>query len=241
MENTTTIRRCADRIHRHPMLDSIPFETIIDYLVDFINIIGVPALFTEKTAVLNIKDYRSPLPCDYVSMIQVRTAREQKDMDAEYMQHISYRYATDSFHMSEDKPRVGRNGTDLTYKIQGSVIYTSTKDKPIEIAYNAIAVDEDGYPLVPDNPSFLRAFDAYVKKQWFQILFDMGKIAPAVMQKADQDYAWAVGDCETEFHRLTLDKAEALFNSWSTLIVRANEHKYGFVNTGSKEYLKVQP
>lgn len=240
MEKTTSIKRAVDRIKRHPMLQDIPFETVLDYLVDFIGIVGTPMLFEEKTAILNIQDYRALLPCDYESMIQVRTARDI-DVSSKHREHIAYRYATDSFHLSPDKPDVNTGQTDFTYKIQGSIIYTSTKDEPVEIVYRAIAVDGEGYPLIPDNPSFLRAFDSYVKKEWFKIQFDMGRIPLQVFQQALQDYAWAVGDCETEAHRLSLDKAESLFNSWRTLVIRDSEHRHGFINNGAKEYLTLQP
>lgn len=246
MEKTTTIMNAMDRIKRHPLLQDIPFETCVDCLVDFIRIVGCPQMFIDKTAVLKVENYRAALPCDYVTMTQVRTADNNDNTKISTVypgmrRHTAYRYASDSFFMSPDKPDVGRGGTDYTYRIQGNVIYTSTKDKDIEIAYKAIAVDDDGYPLLPDNPSFLRAFDAYIKKYWFTILFDLGKIQPAVLQQTLQDYAWAVGDCETEFHRLTLDKAETLFNTWNTLVVRANEHRQGFANAGVKEYLTLQP
>ena len=241
MEKTTNIRRVADRIMRHPLLRDVPFETILDYTVDFLQIVGVPSLFEEKTALLHVENYRCMLPCDYVSMIQVRTAKKVDGIEPDHRSHISYRYSTDSFHMSNEKPDIGRYGTDLTYKIQGYVIYTSTKDTDIEIAYNAIATDGEGYPLLPDNPSFLRALEAHIKKQQFTILFDLGKLQPAILQNAQQEYAWAVGDCETEFNRLTLDKAESLFNSWRTLLIRDSEHRHGFVNNGAKEYLTIQP
>ena len=241
MEKTTNIRRIADRIMRHPLLRDMPFETILDYTVDFLQIVGVPSLFEEKTALLHVENYRCMLPCDYVSMIQVRTAKKVDDIEPNHRSDVSYRYSTDSFHMSKEKPNVGRYETNLTYKIQGCVIYTSTKDTDIEIAYNAIATDGEGYPLLPDNPSFLRALEAYVKKQQFTILFDLGKLQPAILQNVQQEYAWAVGDCETEFNRLTLDKAESLFNSWRTLLIRDSEHRHGFVNDGAKEYLTIQP
>lgn len=241
MEKTTNIRRVADRIMRHPLLRDVPFETILDYTVDFLQIVGVPSLFEEKTTLLHVENYRCMLPCDYVSMIQVRTAKKVDDIEPNHRSNVSYRYSTDSFHMSKEKSDVGRYGTDLTYKIQGCVIYTSTKDTDIEIAYNAIATDDEGYPLLPDNPSFLRALEAYVKKQQFTILFDLGKLQPAILQTVQQEYAWAVGDCETEFNRLTLDKAESLFNSWRTLLIRDSEHRHGFVNDGAKEYLTIQP
>lgn len=241
METTTSIKRIADRVMRHPLMRNITFETIIDFTLDFIGIVGCPSIFEEKTTVLHVQDWRAALPCDYVSMIQVRTAEDQDSTDPKFRSKLAYRYSTDSFHMSSSKPDIGRYGTDLTYKIQGCVIYTSTKNTDIEIAYNAIAVDDEGYPLIPDNASFLRALELYIKKQWFTYLFDTGKIQYNVLRQALQDYAWAVGDCETEFKRLSLDKAESLFNSWKTMFVRDSEHKHGFVNNGAKEYLTVQP
>lgn len=241
MEKTTNIRRVADRIMRHPLLRDVPFETILDYTVDFLQIVGVPSLFEEKTALLHVENYRCMLPCDYVSMIQVRTVKEVDGIEPNHRSHISYRYSTDSFHMSNEKPDVGRYGTDLTYKIQGCVIYTSTKDTDIEIAYNAIATDSEGYPLLPDNPSFLRALEAYVKKQQFTILFDLGKLQPAILQNAQQEYAFYVGQCQTDMIMPSIDQMESLTNLWIALIARANEHSKGFINSGSKEYLTVQP
>lgn len=241
MEKTTTIRKVTDRIRRHPLLEDIPFETIIDYLVDFIQIIGVPDIYEEKTAVLEVKDYRASLPCDYISMIQVRTHHRHDDEASRHRIHVSYRYAGDSFHMSPDKPGPDRQRTDLTYKIQGGVIFTSTKDSPIEIAYRAISTDDEGYPLIPDTPKFMRAFESYVKKQRFTVLFDLGKIQPAVLNQALQDYSFNVGACISSFRTLSLDKAESIYNIWNSLVVTANEHKYGFMNTGAKEYLTIQP
>lgn len=226
---------------RHPLLRDVPFETILEYTLDFIQIVGCPSLFEEKTTVIKIEDWRGVLPCDYVSMIQVRTAKEVDGIEPNHRSHISYRYSTDSFHMSKEKPDVGRYGTDLTYKIQGSVIYTSTKDTDIEIAYNAIATDGEGYPLLPDNPSFLRALEAYVKKQQFTILFDLGKLQPAILQNAQQEYAFYVGQCQTDMIMPSIDQMESLTNLWTALIARANEHSKGFINSGSKEYLTVQP
>ena len=130
--------------------------------------------------------------------------------------------------------------TDLTYKIQGNIIYTSIKEGEIEVAYLAIATDSEGYPLLPDNSSYTRALELYIKKQWFTILFDLGKIGPAVLQNTQQEYAWAVGDCQSEFNRLSIDKAESFFNSWRTLILRDSEHRTGFRNNGTKEVLKLQ-
>ena len=54
MENTTTIRRIADRLMRHPLMRDIPFETIIDYTVDFLQILGCPQAYIDKKKVVQI-------------------------------------------------------------------------------------------------------------------------------------------------------------------------------------------
>lgn len=228
-EQYTNIRLILDKIMRHPLMQDISLETVVDYTVDFMRIVGVPNMFMEKTAIIEVEKYRAMLPCDYYQMIQVRKINGP-----------AFRYSSDSFHMSECKDSNGRDLADLTYKIQGNVIYTSIKNGEIEISYEAIATDDEGYPLLPDNSSFTRALRLYIKKEHFTTLFELGKIQPVVFNQVLQDYAWAVGDCQTEFNRLSIDKAESFYNSWRTLILRDTEHRTGFINNGTKERLKLQ-
>ena len=77
--------------------------------------------------------------------------------------------------------------------------------------------------------------EAYIKWQWFTVLFDMGKINAQVFANAQQEYAWAAGDAQSEFSRLSLDEAETLFNSFKTMLPRNHEHWKGFFTNGSKE------
>ncbi len=221
----TNFRLILDKITRHPLMQDITSETVIDYIIDFMRIVGNPTMFIEKTALIDIATYRGAIPADFHTMIQVRSAENQS---------CAYRYSTDNFHYSENNV----SSIDPTYKIQGGIIYTSTEDIPIEIAYNAIATDDCGFPLLPDNSSFTRALELYVKKQWFTILFDLGKISPAVLQNTQQEYAWAVGDCQSEFNRLSIDEMESLCNSWRTLLMRTTEHSTGFKHNGTRELLK---
>lgn len=226
MEKTTTIKDIADRVYRHPLMKDMPFETLLAYTVDFIQIVGLPELYEEKTTKIKIENWRGFLPCDYIRMIQVRT-------DPRNDKFITYRYATSSFHMSpEHTPTM-----DLTYKIQGDMIYTSNKCGVIEIAYEAIATDNEGYPLIPDNGSFPKALENYIKREWFTILFDLNRISIQVLNNAQQQYTWSVGRAVEDLRALSIDKAESLFNSWKTLLIRENEHGSGFANTGTREYI----
>lgn len=191
----------------------------------------MPPMFIEKTTELQIENYRAKLPCDFHEMIQVRTNREKC---GHYVGGV-FRYSTDNFHMSE----VQHESPDYTYKIQGSVIYTSLKEGTIEIAYRALAIDDEGYPLVPDKSSFTRALELYIKKQCFTILFDLGKISQAVYANVQQDYAWAVGQAQSDLIRPSIDEMQSITNALNTLIPRTNEHSKGFITDGRMERIKL--
>jgi len=239
MVKTTNIRRILDRVKRQKMLLDIPFETAVEYTVDFIELIGTPGLYEEKTAVVRVKDWQGELPCDFEHMIQVRIAPNQKTplSSGRLPGTGTYRYSEHTFHMSPSKPHAELTGT-LTYKLQGRTIFTSTRNIDVEIAYNAFMVDDEGYPLLPDNASFLRGLEAYIKMKWFEMKFDEGAISQAVMDRAEQQYCWAVGDAEAEFSRLSIDEAETLFNSFKTLLPRNNEHWKEFFTMGSREVMR---
>lgn len=227
MNGYISIKQILDDVLDHPLLKDISFERAVDHAVHFIRIVGMPRAFNEKTELVEIQDYRGVLPCDYDNIIQVRTNGNR---------HEVFRHSTDSFHMSNVK----HNSSDLTYKIQGNVIYTSIKEGTIEVAYHSMPVDEEGYPMIPDDSMFIRALELYIKKQCFGVLFDLGKINGAVYNNVKQEYAWAVGQAQSSLVRLSIDQMQAFTNTLNTLVPRVNEHSKGFINHGSMEKIKLQ-
>lgn len=220
-----SIKQVLDNILDHPMLKDLSFERALNHTIHFIRIVGCPRIFEEKVDEVDIKDYRGLLPCDFNNIIQVRIKNSNR----------VFTYSTDSFHMSSNKDIT----TALTYKVQGNVIYTSIKEGTIEVAYNAFAVDDEGYPLIPDNSFFIRALELYIKKQYFTILFDQEKINVNVYQNVCQEYAWAVGQAQVDLVRLNIDQMQSLTNMLNTLVPRVSEHSKGFATLGSKEQWRV--
>lgn len=233
--NYISLRQIADDINDHPLLRDVTFERIINYALHLIRIVGMPKMFENKIAKLKIKDYRATLPCDFLDIIQVENS-----------EGVCYRSTTDSFHLDfnnrkeTNKCCTSITSGDLTYKIQGNFIYTSNKEGEITISYQALAVDSEGYPLIPDNSSFIEALEAYIKKKRFTILFDQGKITPQVYNQACQDYAWYVGQAQSDFVRPTIDEMQSITNMFNTLIARVSDHRNGFKDAGNKEFIKVQ-
>lgn len=243
----TSIKRVLDNLLDHPLLQDVSLEQAIRYTLRFISLHGYPKLYTDKTEDVEIEEWRGVLPCDLISIIQV------KDLST----GICLRGMTDNFNPGsspEKYPYSKHECSHLTrpwyipfshtykgepaFKTQGRIIYTSFRDGKVRIAYKAIPVDDDGYPLLIDNETYLGALEAYIKKQVFTVKFDTGKITGQVLQQALQDYAFLAAELRDEFTVPSVSEFEAISRSWNTLIPKMREFDKGFRNLGDREYLR---
>lgn len=226
MTNYVSLKTVLDKVMIHPLLVDLSFETAVLYTLEFLRIVGVPRIFEDRFETLEVKDYRAVLPCDLLDIIQVK----------EHCSAYALRATTDTFYQDDRGPAP----YEYTFKVQGDILYTNMKEGALDIAYKAIVTDEEGYPMIPDDSTFIRALEQYIKKQWFTILFDMGRIQPAVLQNAQQEYAFYVAQAQNKLVMPTLSEMESLSNMWTSLLHKTNEFKTGFKTTGAKERLKVQ-
>lgn len=220
--NFVNIREVLARVTSHPMLKNVDLEQAIRYTVDFISIVGCPTFYLDKEVDIPIEDYRGLMPCDLVSIVQV------KDKKTGFCMHSM----TDTFN-----PREYNFHTEPTFKTQGNIILTSFRTGEVTISYKALPVDETGIPLLIDNTNFLKALELYIKKEKFSDLYDEGKIRDGIMGKAETDYAWAVAQCEKEFVMPSISELQSITNMYNTLIPRVTEFDNGFTELGNREYL----
>jgi len=314
----TSIKRVLDDLMDHPMLRDLTLEQAVRHTLRFISLNGFPALYTDKTAEVGIEDFRGVMPCDLISIVQVRDMRTG----------IAMRAMTDTFYPPERRRRPGccvdlthnmvpghrhwneerrqdmpphegfphedfhhgehdiphdrrphdeehGHGEPLheghprhhdmphhdelpleplhkrhlhtysymrlreeSFKTQGRIIYTSFPHGRIEMVYKSIPVDDDGYPLLIDNETYLAALEAYIKKQVFTVKYDLGKISAAVLQNAQQEYAWQAGMLDAEINIPSMSEMEAITRMWNTMIPQVRHFDTTFREQGSREYIR---
>ena len=237
----TNIRRVLDNLLEHPMLSNLTLEQVVRHTIRFIGIHGYPKLYQDKEADIDIHEFRGLLPCDLISIVQVKDS----------CSGICLRSMTDSFtpglvspppsiphpHMPYIPPMAPGHG-EATFKTQGRVIFTSFPEGNVRIAYKSIPVDEDGFPLLIDNENYLACLEAYIKKQVFTIKFDQGKIASGVLQNAQQEYAWLAGQLASEFQIPSYSEMQSIQNYITSILPSVRQFDNGFKDLGSREYLK---
>lgn len=242
----TNIRRVLDDITDHPLLRDATLEQVVRHTIRFISLHGYPQLYQDKIDTVPIKDFRGILPCDLISIVQV------KDLGTD----ICLRAMTDTFTpgmrpkpkerpLHEDMlnnmqgeyipPRKEYN-EELSYKTQGRIIFTSFPHGKVEIAYKSIPVDEDGFPLLIDDETYLNALEAYIKVKVLTVMFDLGKVQAGVLSNAQTDYAWASHLLQSSMTLPSVSEMESITRYLNTMIKPVRSFSNGFKNLGDQEY-----
>lgn len=222
------IREALSRTLRHPLLQDINLEQVIQYVIDFIGIFGIPCTYEHRETVLHIEDFKAELPCDCITIEMVKDCRSG----------LSLRKMTDVYNPRHHHghPAEGVRKHELSFKTQGRMLFCSFPCGDVAMAYLSMPVDEEGLPLLVDDPNYLLALDAYIKRETFNILFDQGKIQPAVLNQAEQRYAWAAGRMHTHFNTPSMSEMESITRMWNTLIPRVREFDRQFESLGNREH-----
>lgn len=219
----TSINEVLARVARNPLLKDIDLEAGVQYTLDFFGLMGVPNLYVQKHAEIDIKDYRGPLPCDVIIIDQVRDEKTG----------VCMRAMTDNFNGMS-----GNINSEPTYKAQGRLIYTSFPEGKVTIAYQAAVVDEDGFPMLPSNAVFLKALEDYIKVQMFTVLYECGRLSSDVLMHAEDTYARSAAKCQNAFTIPSLAEMQAISGMMHRLIPSRNEFRKGFKTLGDREFYK---
>ena len=209
-----------DDILDHPMMQDLSFERAINYAVEFIKIVGMPTAFEHTTETKQVENYAVFVPEDCYQILAIKKKGGEE---------VILNTSTSVFGSSKS------NSASPSYVIRGNVIQTSFEEGELEISYLALPVDSEGYPTIPEIASYIRALELYIKKKWFTILFDLGKLNVSIYNNIKQEYAFAVGQAQSELIKPSLDEMEAFTNMWNSLLPRHSAHKLGYSTLGSKE------
>ena len=123
-----------------------------------------------------------------------------------------------------------------TYIVDCDYIKTSFPTGKICISYMAFPLDDDCYPLVPDDISFREAMFWYVYKQ---ILLGTPKFKNNGIDYnfADNKWKYYCTQARNAANFPDIDKYESFMNQWVRLIPNINRHDSGFEQMNTREDL----
>jgi len=218
--------------------DNLDFIDAVEWAGEALGLIGGPYHFEQKIATLEIKNYRAKLPCElhYIETTQGAPTTIDEDTCPNSCSFIPMRYTTNSFHHRYCQNNKDCNcNSDLTYMVNDDYIITSFEEGYASISFQAIPVDSEGYPKVPDTVKFKLAVASHISWRIASMLADDGKMPQWRYQKYEQERDWYIGAAQTSSQMPSVDMMESLKNNWIRLIPKINQHRDSFSSSGSQE------
>ena len=128
-----------------------------------------------------------------------------------------------------------------TYKIQGNYIFTNFKDGFVEMVYSGYSLDNEGFPMIPDDEKFKNAlkYEIIYKIDWRN--WRLNPASPglkSVVNDSGQQRDWYVAAARTKGRIPTIGQMESIKNQWLRTIPKNRQHGDGFKtnNIGEVRY-----
>ena len=201
--NFVPLTELASRLTRHPLMQDMDMDAIIQYTVDFIRLIGHPNIYHTDVLELPFDNYSLIIPEDCMEIITL----------VDSASNIPYTPSS-----STVSSPIGAT-TTYVYKNQGRRVILSKKSGNLKIAYRKIHTSEDtGELLIPDVTPLIQGLEAYIKLKWFEILYETGKLRGDVLQNAQQQYAFKVGQATNAFMIPSIEEMENITRMWNSML-----------------------
>lgn len=223
------------KILRNPLCAELSYEDAAEYALEFIKLLGAPVVYINKTICIELNCYKAEIPCDLLYVNGIRY------FDNDLSNAIAMRESTNIYHVNSNEfnnKGESNSNNEFTYKLQNGVIFTSMENGNIEISYEAIATDENGYPLVPDNQKVELGMEYYIMSRYLEPLYLVGKVTDKAFEYIQQKRYFYTPSAFTSLQMPGVDKMASIMNGLNRLIINDTAHQNFFKKFGEQEVIK---
>jgi len=199
---------------------------IIEWCGEAMSMIGAYSQYRNVSANPTVANYRVALPCDFVYLIDI--TYNSRPMSYQNKSMLNN-------YLCPDCNKIPHCCTSETFYIENGFLNTSFEEGEICIIYQAVMVDDEGYPMIPDNVYFDKALASYCTYMLDRIAYRKGKIPEKIMRDSERDWYYYVNSARGSANQPSLAELENLKNLWVRLMPLQNEYKSSFSNINNQE------
>jgi len=216
---------------------------IIEWCAEALELIGAATQYVDRFVEIDITNHNHPLPVDFHHVMQISYNGFPLHLMGSTMgpgpaeSGLADNYLNSQNIDDENFPQLSDNGDGNMshYYIQNGCIATSFESGTIVMAYKAIQVDEDGYPMVPDNVYFDKALKFYCQFMMDRKEWRKGNLNEAVYRDSERNWLFYVRGAAGAAMMPNIDKVENFKNSWVRLKPMINQHDTFFSGNSIRE------
>jgi len=224
----TSVYEIIERVFDMYDTEDVSFSVLVRHIGDAIALIGAVPIFKKEVCEIKIENFKGNLPTNVYSITQTR-----------YINESGKKYAmvdsSDTFFMSKDQSAM----ESLKYELSQNHIHTKFEEGIVEIAYDAFALDEDGYPLIPNDETIKMALESYLLERIGLRLLLKNKIDNQKYQILSQERSFYMGAAESVSNMPSIDKMESISRMMTSLLEKPLSHSRFFKDLSNQEFMRI--
>lgn len=219
--------------------EEIPFSSLVEWSAEALNLIGAYSQYEETSECLELEAGKAKLPCNFYKLVSINYKG--------YPMHWATNTNASNYQCDNCQiPVCNTSQCDYTFYLNDSYLITNlltsnntnivvSAPAKVCIVYLGMPVDEDGYPMIPDDVYFQKALVAYITYMLDRQEWRKGKIADKVYQESTAEWNFYVTAAKGAANMPNSAQMERLKNVWRRMLPLTNEYDRSFINLGKRE------
>lgn len=206
----------------------------VEWSGEALEAIGRGAQYEFVNDILNVKNFTTSLPIglNRIEMLAYdKQWRNEKQIE-NYTEPLAYATASFPRQLFTENFAGFKTKSNHNFVIQGRYIKTSFEKGCIAIAYERMALDEKGWPLMPDDVSFKQAIYWYIVMKMMEGGMNHPHLNYLSVRQIWLHYA---GQASDNAAMPDIPQMENFLNQWVSLIPNISERDTMFEHLGARE------
>ncbi len=192
---------------------------VVEWISEALNMIGSYSQMEEVAVKLEVVNHRVELPCSFVYMKDITHNGKPLSWSTK---SAANNYQCDTCN------QIPTCCTDYNFYIQDGYLNTSLETGELCLVYLGVPVDEEGYPLVPDDVYFDKALKSYCTYMLDRIQFRRGLIPEVVFRMSEKDWYFYVNSARGSANMPDTAMLDRIQKTWVRLIPKPREYANSF-------------
>lgn len=219
----TSAKAVINKIYRDLNLTTEINEAhVYEWIGEVLSVVGAYSQYEENIKIIQLSDGKAQLPANFEKLVYISCGNKP----------LSFSSSSQLNNYDCPDCKIPTCCTDYHFYISDNMIITDIKDtEPITqicLTYLGVPVDNEGYPLVPDEVYFMKACAAYVTYMLDYREWRKGNVPDKVLNKSEQEYLFYVNSARGAANLPDERHLRNIKNVWTRLIPNQNDENHFF-------------
>lgn len=246
---TTSVRQIIEKLYRdYGHQQQLEEWDLIEWAAEALEFIGVGSQYSKYYQLMKIKSHRAILPCNFHSLlglslngapVQLDDATMGVSSSGDSTENSLNSFPVDAAHFPQATlSEILVGGTK--YVIENGFLISGAETTEILMAYKGIALDDEGFPLVPDNVYYREAVTLYCQHRIDNQDWRAGRIGERIYRDTERKWEKFTIGAANQAKMPNIDKMENIKNQWIRLKPQINRYDNFFQDLSTREMNRLR-